>query len=626
MANKCVYAQACHASFRLLSSLTGSGRLEDFSRRSASRELIESIGFSGLEVRASEVFSLAFFMGIATLAVISLTGIAAVVLSLMDNTMAVMLVLCSGIAPLLVYVYVGGYPKRRVAYMKVHSLGDVPEVISYIVMSMKLNPNIELALAFAASNSKRQLACDVKKLMWDLQVRAYDSLDDALDTFASEWGEYSEHFKRAIFLIKSSTGEREDAMRTITLNRALEVVLNGTKVLMQSFSSALHSPTLILYSIFVMVPLALVAMLPAAAIVGLRVNALEMALLYDVMFPLATLVYAHTILMKRPAAFAPPDIPAIRHAVPVWAWALMALSAGMAISSAYFFTPEGMLPFARSTFIVWGATASISIYCLGVYTPYKRLRDNVKAMESEFADSLFILGRRIAEGKSPEDGFAYAAAMTSGTAVGKAYARAAFNIGRLRTTLYDAVLAPDYGAFSDVYSDRIRATISMMVESSDKSGEVAGNSVIKLADHLKELQSIEDDISRILSTMTSMLKTTCMVFAPFIGGITLALSQSVSSVISHTMVDLNDLPESARQYFPMIPEFRAPLITTDQFVLIIGLYIIMLVIILMRFVDGIEHGDDRYEFMYNVGMVLPIAMAIFTITTALAGTAFSGML
>jgi hypothetical protein len=61
-------------------------------------------------------------------------------------------------------------------------------------------------------------------------------------------------------------------------------------------------------------------------------------------------------------------------------------------------------------------------------------------------------------------------------------------------------------------------------------------------------------------------------------------------------------------------------------VLIIGLYIIMLVIILLRFVDGIEYGDDRYEFMYNVGTVLPVAMAVLTITTAFAGTAFSGML
>jgi hypothetical protein len=617
------YSQACRASFRILSSMLGGERIDAYSGRYASRGLVASIGFAGLSVKPSEVFSLGFLAATVSLGAVAVTGTAAFALGMMDTAMAAVLVLCGGIVPLLVYIYVGEYPKRRAAYMKVHSLGDVPEVISYIVMAMKLNPNIETALKFAASNSKRQLAKDVKKLMWDLQVRAYDSLDMALGAFAEEWGEYSEHFKRAVFLIKSATAEREEAMRTITLNRALDVVLQGTKGLMESFSGALHSPTLILYSIFVMVPLALVAMLPAAAIVGLRVNALELALLYDVLFPLATLVYAHSILMKRPAAFTPPDIPPIRQAIPGWAWALLAAGGGAAAGSLYFLPAR--LPVANTIFLVWAIAAAISIYCLGVYTPYKKKRDDLKKMEDEFADSLFILGRRIAEGRSPEDGFAYAAAMTSGSVMGKAYARAAYNIRCLRTSLRDAVLSPDYGAFSDVYSDRIKATISMLVESSGKSGEVAGNSVVRLADHLKELQSIEDEIRKMLYTMTSMLKTTCVAFAPFIGGITLALSQSVSEVVGRTLANLNDMPDSARQYFPMMPDFSAPLVSNGQFVLIIGLYIIMLVIILLRFVDGIEHGDDRYEFMYSVGSVLPVSVAVFTITTALANSTFSGM-
>jgi hypothetical protein len=448
-------------------------------------------------------------------------------------------------------------------------------------------------------------------------------MDMALGAFADEWGGYSEHFKRAIFLIKSATGEREEAMRTITLNRALDVVLQGTRGLMQSFSAELHSPTLVLYSIFVMVPLSMVAMLPAAAMVGMRVNALELALLYDVLFPLATLVYAHSILLKRPAAFTPPDIPETNQALPRWAWALLAGTSGAGVTSLYFL-PSG-LPIASSIFIALGITAAISVYCLGVYAPYKRMRDETKKMEEEFADSLFILGRRISEGRSPEDGFAYAAALTAGTGVGRAYARAAYNIRCLRTTLPEAVLSPEFGAFSDVYSDRIRATIGMLVESSGKSGEVAGNSVIRLADHLKELQSIEGDIKNMLQTMTSMLRTTCMVFAPFIGGITLALSGSISEAVAKTLADLSDMPESAREYFPMMPDFSAPLVSNDQFVLILGLYLIMLVVILLRFVGGIEYGDDRYEFMYSVGTVLPVAMAVFTVTTALASNIFGGM-
>jgi len=364
------YTEACRAAFRALSGLFGRDRIDAYSNRYASKDLVASIGFAGMEIKPSEAFSLAFVASLSSLAAVAVAGIAAAALGSLDTAMAVVLVLCGGTIPTLAYVYVGEYPKRRAAYMKVHSLGDVPEVVSYIVMAMKLSPNIELALKFAASNSKRQLAKDVKKLMWGLQARAYDSLDAALGAFAEEWGGYSEHFKRAIFLIKSAADERDEAMRTITLNRALDVVLAGTKGLMQSFSTALHSPTLILYSIFVMVPLALVAMLPAVAIVGLRVNSLELALLYDGLFPMATLVYAHSILMKRPAAFTPPDIPAIKRGLPRWAWAIIACAGGAAAASP-FFAPAG-LPVTGSIFLAWGVTAAISIYCLGVYTPYKK--------------------------------------------------------------------------------------------------------------------------------------------------------------------------------------------------------------------------------------------------------------
>jgi len=284
------------------------------------------------------------------------------------------------------------------------------------------------------------------------------------------------------------------------------------------------------------------------------------------------------------------------------------------------------LPFQEADVIIWGITAAIAIYCYGTCLPYKKARDVITAMESEFADSLFVLGRRMSEGRPPEEGFAYTARMVSGTAIGKAYAMAAFNISCLRATLRDAVLDPGFGAFADVYSDRIRATISMLVETSAMSGEVAGGSIIRIADHLKELQGIEEEIKKMLFTMTSMLKMTCVVFAPFIAGITLALSGAVAEIVTNTMADMRGLPESARPYFPMVPQFTAPSVSTADFTLIVGVYVILLVIILLRFVDGIEHGDDVQEFMYSVGRTLPVAVAVFSITTAVSAAIFGGMM
>jgi hypothetical protein len=488
---------------------------------------------------------------------------------------------------------------------------------------------MERAMDFTVRNSRRQLACDVRKLLWDLQIRAYDSLDDALAAFADRCGVYGEHFKRAMFLVKSSTCERDEAMRTIALNRALDVVLNGTKSLMAGFMATLHAPTLILYSIFVMVPLALVAMLPAASVVGLRVNAIQLFLLYDLLFPLVTLLYAHAILMRRPAAFAPPDVPDDRpsgQSFSRWTWATIAILAGATICSLGRYLPPDTLPFQRSDFIVWGMAAAISIYCYCTSLQCKKARDEIRAMEAEFADSLFVLGRRMSEGKPPEEGFAYTARMVSGTAIGRAYARAAYNITCLRSTLHEAVLDPSYGAFADVYSGRIRATVSMLIETSAMSGEIAGSSIIRIADHLKELQGVEDEIRKMLYTMTSMLKMTCTVFAPFIAGVTLALSGAVAAIATRMAVDMQEMPEAARSYFVMVPQFTTPAVSMADFTLIVGVYVILLVIILLRFVDGIEHGDDVQEFMYSVGRTLPVAVAVFSVSTAVSGLLFSGMM
>ena len=57
--------------------------------------------------------------------------------------------------------------------------------------------------------------------------------------------------------------------------------------------------------------------------------------------------------------------------------------------------------------LVVGGTAGISIYLYFSSIPYKKIRDRIKQMELEFADSLFVLGRRISEGKAPEEAFAH---------------------------------------------------------------------------------------------------------------------------------------------------------------------------------------------------------------------------
>ena len=78
---------------------------------------------------------------------------------------------------------------------------------------------------------------------------------------------------------------------------------------MDSYAAKLKTPSYVLYSIFILIPLALVALLPAVTVVGMKPKTIDLILLYDLIFPFLAAVYSEYILMQRPVAFIPKQIP-----------------------------------------------------------------------------------------------------------------------------------------------------------------------------------------------------------------------------------------------------------------------------------------------------------------------------
>ncbi|MEM2924573.1 MAG: hypothetical protein QXJ68_02645 [Methanocellales archaeon] len=638
------YTKACKNSTKALKLLFKD--LEEFKQKieiKASKELLRSIDFTGLDLEVHEVLAFAYLLALSTLSlflIIDFVILYSVGFNIPASTSTLLLISTIAI-PLLVLHYASHYPELYAKYLRIHSLGDAPEVLSYIVMNMKLVSNIERSIKFAAENSNRPLARDLRKLMWDMHFRVYSSIDDAITSFASEWGEWSSHFKRAIHLIRSSLGEPDEAQRIITLNRALDVVLEGTKNIMDEFASRLHTPTTVLYSIGVMIPLALVAMLPAASVIGYRINTFELALIYNLLLPVVTFIYADSILLKRPAAFTPPQIPLGHESLPSRKrrcfTAAIAIAVGIVIALPGFLYLALGIPkiksqliawnsnitilsqlnsyFPTTLLVIWGIAIAISIYCIGIYLPYKKIRDRIKKMEGEFSDALYILGKRISEGKSAEEAFAFTSETMEGSEIATIFSVIAYNFAAMRTTVKEALFDEEFGAFKEVYSDRILATMKLFIESVQKSNEAAGIALVKLADHLKELQAVEENIKRALYTMTSMMRTTAMIFAPLIGGVTLALSEVVARLLASIMREMPSLPSESRKFLPMLPRFTEMSIAPEYFVLIIGIYLVMLTCILIRFIAGIEHGDDKAQFMFDLGIAMPIAIFVFSIFT-----------
>jgi uncharacterized membrane protein len=366
--------------------------------------------------------------------------------------------------------------------------------------------------------------------------------------------------------------------------------------------------------------------------------------LYDIILPLLTFAYAEYILMQRPAAFVPQSIPDEHPKLnnikmKKKLYMTISLVIGFLISLSGYTWIENGNPgnlistvtlggiFPPTLMVIWGVVFAISFYLSAVYTPYKKIRDEIKRMESEFSDALFVLGRRISEGRATEEAFMHTAKTMEGSEIGRAFERISLNLISVRSDIFAAIFDDDFGAFKDIYSDRIRTTMMLFVESAHRSHQAAGVAIVKLADHLKELQDVEENIKQSLYDMTSTMRSTAAIFAPLIAGVTIALSEVITKILQNIADSIERLPPNLLPGPAQIsPDGLSQSIPSDVFMLAIGIYIILIAIILIRFSGTIEYGGDKAQLMYDIGQMLPVSAIMFTISAVVSRVIFRGLI
>jgi len=620
-------------------------------------EYVNNINFTGLDIEPYDILLLSYtgaFLSFMAFFIFDLC----IILSYGSNILnidALTVLLMGSITfffPVIIMNLFASYPKTYARYMKIHSLGDIPEILSYLVMYLKLVPNLENSVKFAASESSTSLAGDLRKMLWDMEIRVYHGIDDALTSFATTWGEWSEYFKRSLHLIRSSIHERDEASRILTLNRALDVALDGTKEMMNKFANKLHQPTMVIYSIGIMIPLALVAMLPAAGLVGLQITIFQVFFMYDVILPLFIFFYTRKILLSRPATFNPPKIPNdhpdLKHinknrrmTISIMIGFLIALPGIFFMLLPVFFSsgssnyilnfivnPNGLNAYFPVTlFIIWGFTAAVTSYTLSVYYPYKKVRDNIKHIESEFGDALYILGKRLSEDKSPEESFMYTAQTMEGSEIGKIFSQTGYNLTAMHTNLREAMFNDEYGSLRHVYSDRVKAIMRLFVEGIKKSQKAVSISIIRIADHLKGLQEIENKIKDTLYSLTSTLRATVTIFAPLIGGVTLSITKLITNILGGLSgkIPTETVSGSDASIPSIATSFSVQNVRPEFFVLVIGIYIIELIFLMVRFTNGIDEGDDKATYMYSLGKIMPTSIMVFSLTVIIGQILFASI-
>jgi len=283
-----------------------------------SPEFKEAIDFLGWDLKAEELNATVKFFLMIGLTVIVLLFMLLFFLpnvsELLGKIFGPMVLIYIIVLPTLIVFalanYINSFPISAAKDEEKKALTYVPEIVGYLVMSLKLVPNLEKAVEFAAEHGKGKIAEEFQQLLWNVQLGVYNTLAEGLDEMAYRWGSFSPEFKQALMRVRASVLEDSEAKRYALLDKTMEDILASIKEKMEDYARSLNQPSVMLFYLGILLPLILIIVLPIGSAFTSSPLAQPLILsgIYNVLIPLITLFVALRIIKTRPPTYVPPKI------------------------------------------------------------------------------------------------------------------------------------------------------------------------------------------------------------------------------------------------------------------------------------------------------------------------------
>jgi len=576
------------------------------------------------------------------------------------------------ILSLFLFYFVNGYPVRLANKWRLKASSQMVPAILYVVVYMRHTPNLEKAIAFASQHLQYPLALDLKKVFYDVEIGKFSSIKESLDNYLESWRDYSIEFIEAFHLIESSLFEPDNSRRIASLEKALQVVLDGVYDKMLKFTHDARSPLTNVYMLGVVLPTLALALLPlASAMMGDMIQWIHIFVLFDLIIPFFVFYLTDKIMVLRPGGYGEsglleknPLYPEYKNkkvytkafflCLPFFIIGLLPLifqytplpeMIGLQRDYTFsqmglgFFGEENFFGFLESNEKLVGPFGNGALI-LGMFVPLglalffsiafkertKNLileRDKTKQLEKEFNNSLFQLGNRIGNGTPPELVFSKVAESSKGLKTENFFRRVNYNIQQMGMSVDKAIFDSKRGAIIYYPSDLIRISMKVLVESSKKGLSIAATSLMSISEYVKNIEKITNRLRDILAEIISDMKSNMTFLAPLLSGIVVGLAAMIASILSK--LSLSNLAESnvdLGSFSGLLGVggiFQVANMVPPYFLQIsVGIYLIEIVFILTGTLVTIDSGEDKLEKTNKVGKNLKTSIMLYFMTALLA--------
>lgn len=535
--------------------------------------------------------------------------------------------------------------------------------VLYIVMYMRHTSNLEHAIKFAADHIGPPLSLDLRKIFWDVETQRYSTIKESLDNYLEMWRHFNQEFITSFHLIESSLYETSESRRLELLDKALEVILNGTYEKMLHYAQDLKNPITMLHMLGVILPILGLVLFPLiGAFMGGTVKWYHLAILYNILLPFIVYVMGANVLAKRPTGYGESEISKNLLIKKPYALAifvsLIFLFLGFLPLIIHFIDPKIDLDFDKygklfdyrgnngpygigalilSLFIPLGFALGISLYYKIQTKELIKIRNETKELEKEFASSLFQLGNRIGDGIPSELAFDTVSKTMEGTPTGNFFSIVSTNISNLGMSMKEAIFNSKVGAIMSYPSSLIESSMEVLLESSKKGPKIVAQSLISISTYVDKIHSVDERLKDLLSEIISSMKSQISFLTPIIAGIVVGIASMIVNIIGNlgnifSQYSAQNASASSAEISSLgaittIFQIK-DVIPSYYFQFVVGIYVVEITYILTILANGIENGPDKLNQDYLLGknmltatlLYLIIAFGVIVIFNLLAST------
>ncbi|HII14978.1 MAG TPA: hypothetical protein HA362_01585 [Nanoarchaeota archaeon] len=567
---------------------------------------------------------------------------------------------------------VSKYPLHLSMKWRLQASNQMVLCILYIVMYMRHTSNLEHAIKFAGEHIGNPLALDLRKLVWDVETQRYSTIKEALDIYLEQWKDYNLEFVESFHLIESSLFESSEQRRVELLEKALEVMLEGTYNNMMHYARETQSPITTLHMLGVILPVLGLIILPLiGAFLGVRWY--QLAIIYNIALPIGVYFMGYNIMAKRPIGYAQTNIyeenPKYRsmkmfmmggqEVEPKKVAMILGISIGLigllpiiihlilpGMDLPIVLTdpdkPFGMLldykdvggkmagPFGigaslLSLMVTLGVAVGIGFYYKIRSNRLIKVRDESKKLEGEFQGALFQLGNRLGSGIPTEMAFSSVAETLHGTPTGTFFSIVDSNIRQGGMSVRDAIFDEKLGAINSYPSSLIDSSMRVLVETSEKGSAVSSKAMINISSYLDRINKVNERLKDLLAETVSSMKAQVSFLSPVISGIVVGIGTMITTIIgglgSALAMNTGESGDAAASFggaSSITDMFKIQdLMPPFYFQIVVGIYLIEVVYILTVLGNGIENGVDKLNEEHLLGKNL-YKSAVFYIIVAAA--------